>query len=98
MVLSTEKTMLDKFFSHKGCANLFGDKTPFNDYVDEMGGGGGQKMSIFVHALGIKTVHAGAGQKMAKFCLLLNAPLPTFWFAPEMACSMVVCISYSRDF
>ena len=42
----------------------------FNKYVrgqDE--GGGGQKMSVFVHAQGIKTVHAGGGgQKMAKFC------------------------------
>ena len=25
------------------------------------GGGGGQKMSVFVHAQGIKTVHAGGG-------------------------------------
>ena len=35
-----------------------------------MRGGGGQKMSVFVHAQGIKTVNAGAGggQKMAKFC------------------------------
>ena len=44
----------------------------FYNYVDKMRGGGGQKMSIFVHAQGIKTVHAGAGggggQKMAKFC------------------------------
>ena len=32
-------------------------------------GGGGQKMSIFVHTHSIKTVHArGGGQKMAKFC------------------------------
>ena len=32
-------------------------------------GGGGQKMFVFVHANGIKTVHAGGwvGQKMAKF-------------------------------
>ena len=32
---------------------------------------GGQKLSVFVHAQGIKTVHAGGGgggQKMAKFC------------------------------
>ena len=34
-----------------------------------MRGGGAQKMSVFVHAQGIKTVHAGwGGQKMAKFC------------------------------
>ena len=36
-------------------------------------------MSVFVHGLGIKTVHAGGGgQKMAKFCprmYLLNDPL-----------------------
>ena len=27
-----------------------------------MRGGGGQKMSVFVHVQGIKTVHAGGGQ------------------------------------
>ena len=44
-------------------------KGPFNNYVDKMSGGGGQKMSVSVHAQGIKTVHAGGwGQKMAKFC------------------------------
>ena len=32
---------------------------PFNNYVDKMRGGGGQKMSVFVHAQGIKTVHPG---------------------------------------
>ena len=44
-------------------------KGPFNNYVDKMRGGGCQKMSVFVHAQGIKTVLAGGGvQKMAKFC------------------------------
>jgi hypothetical protein len=33
----------------------------FNNYVDKMRGGGGQKMSVFVHAQGIKTVHGGGG-------------------------------------
>ena len=33
----------------------------FNNYVDKMSGGGGQKMSAFVHAQGIKAVHAGGG-------------------------------------
>jgi len=34
-----------------------------------MRGGGGQKMSGFVQAQGIETVHAGeGGQKRAKFC------------------------------
>ena len=28
----------------------------------------GSKMSVFVHTHGIKTVHAGRGSKMAKFC------------------------------
>ena len=31
---------------------------PLNNYVDKMRGGG-QKMSVFVHAQGIKTVHPG---------------------------------------
>ena len=33
----------------------------FNNYVDKMRGGGGQRMSVFVHAQGVKTVHAGGG-------------------------------------
>ena len=32
-------------------------------------------MSVFVHAQCIKTVHAGGGQKMSKFCLLYFCPL-----------------------
>ena len=38
---------------------------PFNNYVDKMRieGGGGQQMSVFVHAHGIKTVLAGGGVK-----------------------------------
>ena len=45
-------------------------KGSFNNYVDKMREGGGQKMSVFVHAQGIKTVDAGmgGGQKMAKIC------------------------------
>ena len=39
---------------------------PFNNYVDKRV----SKASGFVHAHGMKTVHAGeGGQKMAKFCL-----------------------------
>ena len=38
-------------------------KGAFNNYVDKMRGGGGQKMSVFVHAQGNKTVHAGVGVK-----------------------------------
>ena len=34
--------------------------------MDKMRGGGGQKMSVFVHAQGIKTVHAGVGSKFGK--------------------------------
>ena len=42
-------------------------KGPFNNYVDKMRrGGGGQKMFVFVHAQGIKTVHAGGGSKNCK--------------------------------
>ena len=44
-------------------------KRAFNNYVDKMRGGGGQKMSVFVHAYGIKTVHeGGGGSKIGKFC------------------------------
>ena len=39
---------------------------PFNNYVVKMRGGGGQKMSVFVHAQGIKSVHAGEGSKNVK--------------------------------
>ena len=38
-------------------------KGSFINYVDTMRGGGGQKMSVFVHAQGIKTVNAGGGVK-----------------------------------
>ena len=42
-------------------------KGPFNNYVDKMRGGVGQKTSVFVKAQGIKTVHAGrAGPKNGK--------------------------------
>ena len=30
-------------------------------YMDKMRWGGGQKISVFVHAQGVKTVHAGEG-------------------------------------
>jgi hypothetical protein len=33
-----------------------------------MRGGGGEKMSFFVHAQSIKLSTQGGGQKMAKFC------------------------------
>ena len=36
-------------------------KGAFNNYVGKMRGGGGLKMSVFVHAQGIKNVHAGMG-------------------------------------
>ena len=32
---------------------VFCDMGAFNNYVDKMRGGGGQKMSVFVHAQGI---------------------------------------------
>ena len=52
------------------CMCLFGEKSSskarssrsngsFNNYVDKIGGG--HKMSVFVHAQGIKTVQAGGG-------------------------------------
>ena len=36
-------------------------KGSFNNYVDKMMAGGGQKMSFFVHAYDIKNVHSGVG-------------------------------------
>ena len=36
-------------------------KAPFNNYVDKMRGEG-SKMSVFVRAQGMKTVHAGGGR------------------------------------
>ena len=61
----------EKFKINEGGLILYNffTKGAFNNYVDKMRGGGGQKMSVFVHAQGIKTVHEGGwGQKMAKFC------------------------------
>ena len=50
--------------------DLIATKDPmgaFNNYVDKMRGGGDQKMSVFVHAQGIKTVHRwGRGSKNGK--------------------------------
>ena len=42
-------------------------KGPFNNYVDKMRGRGGQKMSVFVHAQGIKTVHTEVGEGVKKW-------------------------------
>jgi hypothetical protein len=48
---------------------LFGPLGAFNNYVEKMRRGGGQKMSVFVYAQGIKTVYAGGGgKKIAKLC------------------------------
>ena len=45
-----------------GEGSNFPSKGAFNNYVEKMRGGGGQKMSVFVHAQSIKTVHAGGAQ------------------------------------
>ena len=61
--MNTEQPQYPKF-------TALPSKGAFNNYVDKMRGGGGQKISVFVHAQGIKTVHAGEGgcKKMAKLC------------------------------
>ena len=47
--------------------SIWTGKGSFNYYVDKMRvERGGQKMSVFVHAQGIKTVHAGGGSKNGK--------------------------------
>ena len=38
---------------------------PFSNYVDKVRGEG-SKMSVFVHAQGVNTVHAGEGSKSGK--------------------------------
>ena len=45
-----------------------------------MRGGGGQKMSVFVHAQGIKTVHAGGGVKkwQNSVHVVVECPLKSF--------------------
>ena len=40
---------------------------PHNKYVNKLRGKGGQKMSVLVHAQGIKTVHVeGGGEGVSK--------------------------------
>ena len=73
------------------------NKGPFNNYVDKMSGGGGQKMSVFVHAQGIKTVQARGrgGLKMAKFCPR------SCWMTPKITSEIFYKLIYlsavSRD-
>ena len=63
-------------------------KGAFNNYVDKMRGGRGSKMSVFVHAEGIKMSTQGrGGQKMAKFSL------SSCWMAPY--CEMRVKIRHA---
>jgi hypothetical protein len=54
-------------FEHPVCLLSYLVWEAFNNYVDKIRGEGGQKMSVFVHAQGIKTVHAeGRGSKNGK--------------------------------
>ena len=55
-------------FSNVKFPNFQWDKVPFNNYIDKMRG---TKISVFVHAQGIKKMSMQGGdgcQKMAKFC------------------------------
>ena len=56
-------------------------KGPFNNYVGKIRGRGGQKMSVFVLAQGIKTVHAGGGGGVKKWQnsvhIVVECPLTT---------------------
>ena len=69
MGLETTRSWTD-VFKNEGFPSEVNDLGAFNNYVDKMRGGGGQKMYVFVHAQGIKNVHAGGSgcQKLAKFC------------------------------
>ena len=55
-----------KFTDHLSIGNWVLYKGSFNNYVDKMRGRRGKKVSVFVHAQGIKTVHAGGGAKKGK--------------------------------
>ena len=44
-----------------------------------MRGGGGQKMSVFVHAQGIKTVHAGGGSENWQNSVHVVVECPVGW-------------------
>ena len=61
--------------------NILLAKGSLNNYVDKMRGGGGQKMSVFVHAQGIKTVHAEGGVKkwQNSVHVVVEWPLNVFW-------------------
>jgi hypothetical protein len=48
---------------------------PFNNYVDKMRWVGGQKMSVFVHAQGIKTAHAGVKKWQNFVHVVVECPL-----------------------
>ena len=59
-----ESALLPRFVNFKIKKHQRGNpykmsKGSFNNYVGKMRGGGGQKISVFVHTQGIKTVHAG---------------------------------------
>ena len=54
---------MEQYFNQNSRPEKF-VKGSFNNYVDKVRGGRCQKMSVFVHPQGIKTVHAGwRGQK-----------------------------------
>ena len=66
-----------KYKCHRNICSIQG---PIHNYVDKMRGGRGQKMSVFVHAQSVKTVHAGGwGQRMANFVhVVIKCPLTVF--------------------
>ena len=51
-------------------------KGPFNNYVDKMKGEGVKKKSVFVHAQGIITVHAGGVKQWQNYVhVVVECPL-----------------------
>ena len=54
-----------------------------NNYVDKMRGEEGQKMSVFVNAQGIKTVHAGEEVKKGLNSVNVVVECPPAWADKE---------------
>ena len=72
MELSLVSTFISRVLTLDDLKSFYIFKGSFNNYVDKMrGGGGGQKMSVFLYGQGIKTDHPvgdtqGGGAKNCK--------------------------------
>ena len=63
MELSLVSTFISRVLTLDDLKSFYIRGHSITTYVDKMRGGGGQKMSVFLHGQGIKTVHAGGWGK-----------------------------------